>query len=141
VSEFALPVWIMLSWLVKQIESGGATEDPEEEIDGEPIDTPVAEIDFEPYEPIAQGIKVAIAAFSILLAGLSVYAYKRTAIRGIIYAAIAFGLFAVQLLFEYLEDEVAGFETPYNDVIFLSMTFAILALFFLAIVWRRSTLK
>ena len=82
-----------------------------------------------------------IAAFSILLAGLSVYAYRKTAIKGIIYAAIAFGLFAVQMLFEYLEDEVAGFDAPFNDIIFLGMTLAILVLFFLAIVWRKSTVS
>jgi hypothetical protein len=94
--------------------------------------------EFDPYEPIAQIIKIVIVAFSLLLAGLSISAYRRTAIKGIVYAAVAFGLFAVQMLFDYLEDEVPGFETPYNDVVFLSMTLAILLLFFLAIVYRKS---
>jgi hypothetical protein len=135
-SDFALPVWLMLSWIIRQIEDETGGEEPEEdEVSG----TPAEEIEFEPYEPIEQAIKIGISAFSILLAGLSVYAYKRTAIRGIIYAAIAFGLFAIQMLFEYLEDEVEGFDAPYNDIIFLGMTLAILALFFLAIVWRKST--
>lgn len=115
-TDFSLPVWLMLSWLMKQAE-------------------------FEPYEPIAQAIKVGIAVFSILLAGLSVYAYKKTAIKGIIYAAVAFGLFAAQMLFDYLEDEVEGFETEYNDIIFLGITLAILVLFFLAIVRRKSTVS
>lgn len=139
-TDFSLPVWLMLSWLVKQIENETA-EEPEEEPEGEILETPVAQVEFEPYEPIEQAIKVGIAAFSILLAGLSVYAYRKTAIKGIIYAAIAFGLFAAQMLFEYLEDEVEGFDAPYNDIIFLGMTLAILVLFFLAIVWRKSTLK
>jgi hypothetical protein len=133
-TDFSLPIWLMLSWLVKQIENETAQEPEEEE--GEIVEAPVVE--FEPYEPIEQAIKVGIAAFSILLAGLSVYAYKRTAIKGIIYAAVAFGLFAAQMLFEYLEDEV-GFDAPFNDIIFLGMTLAILILFFLAIVWRKST--
>lgn len=139
-TDFSLPVWIMLSWLVKQIENETAGEDPEAEEEGETVEVPIAEIDSEPYEPIEQAIKVGIAAFSILLAGLSVYAYKRTAIKGIIYAAVAFGLFAAQMLFEYLEDEVEGFDAPFNDIIFLGMTLAILVLFFLAIVWRKSTI-
>ena len=139
-TDFSLPVWLMLSWLVKQIENETA-EEPEEVPESETPETPVAGIEFEPYEPIEQAIKVGIAAFSILLAGLSVYAYRKTAIKGIIYAAVAFGLFAAQMLFEYLEDEVEGFDAPYNDIIFLGMTLAILVLFFLAIVWRKSTLK
>lgn len=112
-SELAVTLSILLSWLMKQV-------------------------DFEPYEPIEQVIKVIIAGFSILLAWLSVSAYRKTAIKGIAYAAVAFGLFAVQLFFEYLEDEVEGFDTPYNDMIFLGMTLAILVLFFIAIVQRKS---
>lgn len=134
-NDFAFPVWLVLSWLIRQIEN----ETGDEELEGEGSETPITEI--EPYEPIEQVIKIGISAFSVLLAGLSVYAYKRTAIRGIIYAAIAFGLFAIQMLFEYLEDEVEGFDAPYNDIIFLGMTLAILALFFLAIVWRKSTIS
>ncbi|HKX81602.1 MAG TPA: hypothetical protein VJL54_05035 [Nitrososphaera sp.] len=95
-------------------------------------------VEFEPYEPVEQVIKVVIAAFSILLAAISVSAYRRTSIKGIAYAAVAFALFAAQLLFEYLEDEVEGFDQPYNDLIFLGMTLAILVLFFLAIIWRKS---
>lgn len=135
-TDFSLPVWLMLSWLIKQIENG-AVEDQEDEI----IETPAAGTEFEPYLPIEQAIKVGIAAFSILLAGLSIYAYRKTAIKGIIYAAVAFGLFAAQMLFDYLEDEVEGFDTAYNDIIFLGMTLAILVLFFLAIVWRKSTVS
>jgi hypothetical protein len=89
------------------------------------------------YEPIVQIIKIGIAAFSVLLLGLSLSAYRKTALKSIIYAAVAFGLFAAQLLFDYLEDAVQGWEQPYNDVIFYAMTLAILALFFLAIVRRK----
>ena len=138
--EFSLPVWLLMSWLIRQIENETAGE-PDEDQQSCVLERPMQEVEFEPYEPIEQAIKVGIAAFSILLAGLSVYAYRKTAIKGIIYAAIAFGLFAAQMLFEYLEDEVEGFDAPYNDIIFLGMTLAILILFFLAIVWRKSTLK
>lgn len=89
------------------------------------------------YEPAVQIIKVGIAAFSLLLLGLSISAYRKTALKSIIYAAVAFGLFAAQLSFDYLQDAVKGFEQPYNDVIFYAMTLAILVLFFLAIVRKK----
>ena len=91
----------------------------------------------DPYEPIVQVIKIGIATFSLLLLGLSISAYKKTALKGIVYAAVAFGLFAVQLFFDYLEDALKGWEQPYNDVIFYALTLAILVLFFLAVVRRK----
>ncbi|MGI0014057.1 MAG: hypothetical protein ACREBU_11530 [Nitrososphaera sp.] len=109
-----LPVWLALSWPIRQVE-----------------------VNFEPYEPIAQAIKVGIAAFSLLLLGLSIYAYNKTRLKAIIYAAVAFALFAGQMLLDYLEDTVPGVEGPFNDIIFLGMTLAILVLFFTAIVRKR----
>jgi hypothetical protein len=113
-----MPIWLSLSRLIQQIDLDfGATQDP--------------------YEPIVQVIKIGIAAFSLLLLGLSISAYRKTALKAIIYAAVAFGLFAVQLFFDYLEDALEGWEQPYNDVIFYAMTLAILVLFFLAVVKRK----
>jgi hypothetical protein len=88
-----------------------------------------------------QIIKVGIAVFSLLLLALSITAYRKTALKGIVYAAIAFGLFSAQLFFDYLEDAVEGWEQPFNDVIFYAMTLAILVLFFLALVRRGKTQK
>lgn len=134
------PIWIVLSSLIRQVENGidsleeGDNETGADEV-GNELGTGPMEID--PYEPIVQLIKIGIAAFSILLLGLSITAYKRTALKGIIYAAIAFGLFAAQLLFDYMEDAIEGLEQPYNDVIYYAMTLAILVFFFLAIVRRK----
>jgi hypothetical protein len=89
------------------------------------------------YEPIVQVIKIGIAVFSALLLGLSLSSYRRTQLRSIIYAAIAFGLFAVQLVFDYLEDALPSFDQPYNDVIFYAMTLVILSLFFIAIIRKK----
>jgi hypothetical protein len=127
-----IPVWLLLSWLVRQVE--GSIE-PDEEADVQEQDPG------EPYEPAVQMIKVGIAVFSLLLLGLSISAYRKTALKGIVYAAIAFGLFSAQLFFDYLEDAVEGWEQPFNDVIFYAMTLAILVLFFLAIVRRGGTQK
>lgn len=53
------------------------------------------EVKIDPLEPAVQVIKIGITAFSVLLHGLSISSYRKTALKGIFYAAIAFGLFAV----------------------------------------------
>lgn len=131
-----MPVWIVLSWLIRQVD-GGIDNEPDQDPDETGVDSDTDLIEVDPYEPMVQVIKVAIAAFSLLLLGLSISAYKRTALKGIIYAAIAFGLFAAQLLFDYLEDAVKSLEQPFNDVIYYAITLAILVFFFLAIVRRK----
>jgi hypothetical protein len=134
----AVSVWFMLSWLIRQVEGGVGEEEEEDEMDSDGVGSSpgIMEPD-EPYEPIVQIIKIAIAAFSLLLLGLSLSAYSKTKLKKIIYAAVAFGLFAVQLFFDYLEDAVPSFETAYNDIIFYAMTLAILVLFFVAVVRRK----
>lgn len=145
------PVWFfLLSWLIRQVENRIDDVDDDNEFDEEGNDNEtssegtgedgaigIEEMEVEPYEPITQAIKIAIAAFSLLLLGLSISAYKKTAIKRILYAAIAFGLFAIQMLFDYLEDAAEGFDTAYSDIIFYGLTLAILVLFFIAIVRKR----
>jgi hypothetical protein len=156
-----MPILILLSWLIRQIENGigGGGNEPDEQDDddgenetgseqqagegggggvgegGRPLGIEQAE--FEPYEPVTQAIKIAIAAFSLLLLGLSVSAYRKTHLRRLVYAAVAFGLFALQLFFDYLEDAIPAFDTPYSDIIFFGITLAILILFFMAIVKKK----
>lgn len=137
----SMSIWIVFSSLIRQIsnETDGSDEQVGNEtgsnVAGDELGIGV--IQSEPYDPIVQIIKIGIAAFSVLLLGLSLSAYKKTALKSVIYAAVAFGLFAAQLLFDYLEDVVQGWQQPYNDVIFYAMTLAILVLFFLAVVRRR----
>jgi hypothetical protein len=139
-----LPIWFfLLSWLIRQVENGigdgdnepdGEEEVNENETSSEEIE-PIMEV--EPYEPITQAVKIAIAAFSLLLLGLSISAYKKTALKKILYAAVAFGLFAIQMFVDYLEDAFEAFDTPYTDVIFFGITLTILVLFFMAIVRKK----
>ena len=146
----SMSIWFfMLSWLIRQVENGigeGDNEPEKEEGDenqttseeiSEGAEMEAEPIEFEPYEPITQAIKIAIAAFSLLLLGLSISAYKKTALKGIVYAAVAFGLFAIQMFVDYLEDAFEAFDTPYTDLIFFGITLAILVLFFMAIVRRK----
>jgi hypothetical protein len=143
-------IWFfLLSWLIRQVENGigdGDNEPDEEEANenettsegiGEDTRIGIEEMEVEPYEPIEQGIKIAVAAFSLLLLGLSISAYKKTALKRILYAAVAFGLFAIQMFIDYLEDALEAFDTPYTDVIFFGITLAILVLFFIAIVRKK----
>ena len=134
-----LSIWLLLSSLVRQVESGLDEQDGNETGSGDAggQEPGAGIVESEPYEPIVQVIKIAIAAFSLLLLGLSISAYKKTALKSIIYAAVAYGLFAAQLTFDYLEDVVQSLSQPYNDVIFYAMTLAILVLFFTAIVRRK----
>ena len=138
----------MLSWLIRQVENGIGDFDnePEEEANenettsegiGEDTRIGIEQMEVEPYEPIMQVIQIAIAAFSLLLLGLSISAYKKTSLKRLLYAAVAFGLFAIQMFFDYLEDAVEAFDTPYSDIIFFGITLAILVLFFMAIARRK----
>lgn len=145
----SMPIWFfLLSWLIRQVENGIGDGDNElEEESDENITTSegiagdesigIEEVEVEPYEPITQAIKIAIAAFSLLLLALSISAYKKTALKRILYASIAFGLFAIQMFFDYLEDVVEAFDTAYTDIIFFGITLAILVLFFMAIVRKK----
>jgi hypothetical protein len=146
-----MPVWFfLLSWLIRQVENGigdDGNNEPDEEASnenettsegiGEDTRIGIEQMEVEPYEPITQVIQIAIAAFSLLLLGLSISAYKKTSLKRILYAAVAFGLFAIQIFFDYLEDAVEAFDTPYSDIIFYGMTLAILVLFFMAIVRKK----
>jgi hypothetical protein len=152
-----MPILILLSWLIRQIENGigGSGNEPDEQEDDDENETGseqqagegergeeggqlgIEQAEFEPYEPITQAIKIAIAAFSLLLLGLSVSAYRKTHLKRLVYAAVAFGLFALQLFFDYLEDAIPAFDTPYSDIIFFGITLAILVLFFMAIVRKK----
>jgi hypothetical protein len=150
VTDFlSMPIWFfLLSWLIRQVENGIGDGDNELEEESDENTTTsegiagdesigIEEVEVEPYEPITQAIKIAIAAFSLLLLALSISAYKKTALKRILYASIAFGLFAIQMFFDYLEDAVEAFDTAYTDIIFFGITLAILVLFFMAIVRKK----
>jgi hypothetical protein len=91
----------------------------------------------EVFEDIETVIMAVTGVFSLLLLALSISAYKKTGMKKIIYAAAAFALFGIQLLFESLEEAFEVLDTGYGSIITSSMTLAILVLFFLAIVQKN----
>ena len=90
------------------------------------------------FENVETVIIAATGIFSLLLLALSISAYRKTGLRKILYAAAAFALFGIQLLFESFEDTFEVLDTGFGSVITASMTLAILVLFFLAIVRRMN---
>ena len=90
------------------------------------------------YDSIESAILAATGIFSLLLLALSISAYRRTGLRKIIFAAIAFSLFAIQLIIGSLEETFGILEEPpIGDILTASMTLAILVMFFLAIVRKE----
>jgi len=86
---------------------------------------------------IGDGLEIAIGIFSIVLFALAITAYRNTKIKKILFAAAAFGLFAVGLLVDSLEDYVDFLDEQYIDILVPLITLAILVLFFVAIVKKR----
>lgn len=86
---------------------------------------------------IGDGLEIAIGIFSIILFALAITAYRNTKIKKILFAGAAFGLFAIQLLVDSLEDYVVFLEEQYVDILVPFITLAILILFFIAIVKKR----
>jgi chromate transport protein ChrA len=84
---------------------------------------------------IVEGIIYGIGAvFSILLLALSISAYRDTGMKRIKYAIVAFGLFAVFLFYEFIDNFFRGLNTAYADIIVAPIVLAIVILFFLGIV-------
>src|SRR5919107_6414703 len=103
------------------------------------LQTDIVEEEEEWYDSIESVIQAAIGIFSLLLLGLSILAYRRTGLKKIIFAAIAFSLFAIQLILEALEETIGILEEPpIGDILSASMTLAILVLFLMAIVRKNS---
>jgi hypothetical protein len=76
-------------------------------------------------------------AFCIFLLVLSVSAYRKTNVEKIKYAIMAFGLFALFLLYEAIEKFFKPKYTAYADIFVAPIVLAIVVLFFFAIIRKR----
>jgi hypothetical protein len=86
------------------------------------------------FEGLENAIALGISVISLLLLALSVTAYRKTRLKVTIYAIIIFALFAIQQFIDYLDNIIVTLDNPITDVVVSSLTLAILAIFFLAIV-------
>lgn len=82
-------------------------------------------------------VDLAIMVFSLLLLSLSLIAFKNTGLKKILYAAGAFGLFAISLFLEYTEESTDFLGGIDIDFVGSAITLGILILLFIAIVKRR----
>ena len=86
------------------------------------------------YEGLESVIALGITAISLLLLALSITAYRKTHLKITIIAIIIFALFAIQQFMDYLDNIFVELDVPATDILISSITLAILALFFIAIV-------
>ena len=63
------------------------------------------------FENVETVIVAVTGIFSLLLLALSISAYRKTGLKKIMYAAAAFALFGIQLLFESFEDTFEVLDT------------------------------
>jgi len=70
---------------------------------------------------------------SAILTALSIFAYRKSGMKKLQYAVIAFSLFCGFLIYENLEN-LLGIDNPYTDIIIPSMGLTILVFFFLAVI-------
>lgn len=81
-------------------------------------------------------LNFAIAAFALILLAVSLSAYRKTRLRRLLIVSGAFGLFAVEVAIRQLDDFVFTLGFQADQIVVAVMEFAILLLFFLAIVVR-----
>jgi hypothetical protein len=96
----------------------------------------VANTGEESFSGMENILHIVIGAFSILLVVLSITAYRKSGLRRIVYAALAFALFAINSFLELLGD-IKATDVVYSNIIFPILTLFTLLLFFIAIVKRN----
>ena len=78
--------------------------------------------------------QILITICALFLLTLSIKAYKNTGLRKLIYVAIAFVLFAIQHILNYVDQAVVDImPDDMRYLLFAIMTLAIMGMFFLAI--------
>jgi peptidoglycan/LPS O-acetylase OafA/YrhL len=93
-------------------------------------------IEVAPFDLIEGLLYVVGAIFAALLVTLSFSAYRNTNLKNLSYAVVAFSLFVIFLIYEYVEHQYK-IDTPFTDIIVPSMILAILVLFFLAVIKKN----
>ena len=101
------------------------------------LNLPIFSMDIEPLGITQHLISLFIGIFSILLLLLSISAYRKTGLKNILYAAGAFGLFAIRLFIEVFDEIHDIVDTYLLTFINSTVTLAILILFFLAILKKN----
>lgn len=83
-------------------------------------------------EVLEYGLYIAGSILSAVLVALSIYSYYRTGLKKLVYAAIAFLLYGIFLVYESLE-HFYGLDNAFTDLVIPIACLAIIAFFFLAL--------
>ena len=93
--------------------------------------------DIKTFSIIHEIIYILIGIFSLLLLLLSITSYRKTKLNNLLFAAGAFGLFAIRLFIEALDANLDILDDYSIGFFNSAITLGILLLFFLAIVKRN----
>ena len=85
-----------------------------------------------PLEVVELALYIAGAILSAVLVALSIYSYYKSGLKKLIYAAIAFLLFGVFLIYESLE-HFYGLDNAFTDLVIPLSCLAVIFFFFLAV--------
>lgn len=88
-------------------------------------------------EMIEMLLYIAGSILSLILVILSIYSYKRSGLKKLIYAVIAFSLFCMFLIYEGLE-HFYNLDNPFTDIVIPSSGLAIIVFFFMAVIKRNN---
>ncbi|HEX9318863.1 MAG TPA: hypothetical protein VF884_08005 [Nitrososphaeraceae archaeon] len=92
------------------------------------------------FDDIEITIIASTMVLAIILSMLSITGYKKNKLKKMLYAAIAFGLFAIFALYQYVEENfleanvIETIDNPATDLILPAIPLVILLLFFLALI-------
>ncbi|MDE1766057.1 MAG: hypothetical protein KGI27_07265 [Thaumarchaeota archaeon] len=86
---------------------------------------------------LPESLDLATGIFAAILLVMSLFAYKRTKLKRLVFVSAAFGLYAFRAILPRLEILLPSTEATTVEVILSSIGFVILALFFVAIVRKR----
>jgi hypothetical protein len=81
-------------------------------------------------------LSLAVGLFAIVLVAISLLSYRRTKIQSLLFVSIAFALFAFKTFIHHLNILIFNWGPSAENTIFTAMDFAILLLFFFAVVIR-----
>jgi hypothetical protein len=85
-----------------------------------------------PLEVIELALYIAGSILSAVLVALSIYSYYKSGLKKLIYAAIAFLLFGIFLVYESLE-HFYGLDNAFTDLVIPLSCLAVIFFFFLAV--------
>ena len=76
---------------------------------------------------------IAGSILSVILVALSIFSYQKSGLKKLLYAAIAFSIFCVFLIYESLE-HFYSLDNPFTDIAIPLSGLAIILFFFLAVI-------